>query len=201
MARSSLRRKPLTNIFENLSIQSLFDEDQPAGSSPDENQLVGMESTILNILRKKGWASWMSESTAVQQSSSPSESTVTATEPSESSRLCFTIKMDSGTRAYIPIDGETPEKLFERALGFIQNIQEKVKDKGDDGLKIMSKMITKQMIDVVFGSNAIEGAGLGLEETTKICNRIFRGEIVDPERYVISRFIIKSYNSYLLISC
>jgi hypothetical protein len=157
-------------------MQGPSDEKQPVGSSSDENRPIqpfGMEGAILNILRKKGWASWGSESTA-----------------SESSRLFFTIKMDSRTRAYVPIDGGDPGKLFERALCFIQNIQEKVNDKGDDGLKVMSKTLTKQMIDVVFGSNAIERAGLGLEETVKICDRIFRGEIVDPEsipeRYVIS---------------
>ena len=127
-----------------------------------------MEKIILSTLRKRGWPNWI-----------PSISKDTAVEPS--TRFFFTIKMDSKTRAYVPIGDDAPEKLFQNAENFLLNIQEKINEKGDDGLRIVSETLTKQMINAIFGSNAIERAGLYLDETVRICEKIFRGEVVDPD--------------------
>jgi hypothetical protein len=127
-----------------------------------------MENDILGTLRKKGWPNWTSsihKGTAVEVPS----------------RLFFTIKMDSRTRAYVPIDDDKPEETFQKAMTFFENIREKINDNGDDGLKTISQALTRQLINVIFGSNAIERVGLDLDETVKICERIFRGEVVDPE--------------------
>ncbi|KAL1968049.1 hypothetical protein VTN77DRAFT_2179 [Rasamsonia byssochlamydoides] len=104
-----------------------------------------MEKLILRTFREKGWPP---------------------------SRLLFTIKMDSKTRAYVTLgdDDDAPEELFYKAMTFYQNIQEKINEKGDDGLKIVSEILTKQMINVIYGSNAIERVGLGLDETVKSVN-------------------------------
>jgi hypothetical protein len=149
----SPRRKPLTDLSISPSKKS-----KPAS----------MENVILSTVRKKGWPNW-----------TPSVSKGAAIEPP--SQLFFTIKMDSRTRAYVPIDDDKPEEIFQKAMTFFKNIREKINYKGDDGIKIVSQVLTRELINVIFGSNAIERAGLGLDETVKICERIFRGEVVDPE--------------------
>ncbi|GLA50021.1 hypothetical protein AnigIFM63604_006035 [Aspergillus niger] len=90
--------------------------------------------------------------------------------------------MDSNARAYIPLDEDSPKDLFKKATDFYNIIQEKLKDKGNEGTAIISDTLTRHLGTVIFGSNYIERAGLNLEETIKICEIIFRGEFVDPEK-------------------
>jgi fido (protein-threonine AMPylation protein) len=88
--------------------------------------------------------------------------------------------MNSKTRAYVPI-GDDPRELFQKAMTFFENIQDMTQESGEAGMKIVGETLTKDMANAIFGSNAIERAGLGLEETLRICEKIFRGETVDPE--------------------
>lgn len=97
-------------------------------------------------------------------------------------RLFYTISMDSSARAYIPLDDDSPRDLFKKATDFYKVIQEKLQEKGSDGTALISDTLTRHLGTVIFGSNYIERAGLNLEETIKICERIFRGEFVDPEQ-------------------
>ncbi|PLB48789.1 Fic-domain-containing protein [Aspergillus steynii IBT 23096] len=84
--------------------------------------------------------------------------------------------MDSGTAAYIVPNQESPSDLFKKATDFCSTIQERVTEKGSGGFKILSNTLTKQSGTAIFGSNYIESAGLDLEETINICERVFRGE-------------------------
>ncbi|GLA57966.1 hypothetical protein AtubIFM54640_005768 [Aspergillus tubingensis] len=98
------------------------------------------------------------------------------------SRLIYTISMDSSARAYIPLHDDSPKDLFKKATDIYKIIQEKLEEKGSVGTALISDTLTRYLGTVIFGSNYIERAGLNLEETNKICERIFRGEFVDPEK-------------------
>ena len=90
--------------------------------------------------------------------------------------------MDSGPNAYILIGDETPQEIFEKTINFIDEVQNKLNERGTNyGMGVISKSLTSYLATVIFGSNCIERAGLGLEETINICEQIFRGECVDSE--------------------
>ncbi|PYH68327.1 Fic family protein [Aspergillus vadensis CBS 113365] len=92
--------------------------------------------------------------------------------------------MDSSARAYIPLDDDSPKDLFKKATDFYRVIQEKLEEKSSDGTALISDTLTRYLGTVIFGSNYIERAGLNLEETIKICERIFRGEF-NPASHII----------------
>ncbi|OJJ50083.1 hypothetical protein ASPZODRAFT_89908 [Penicilliopsis zonata CBS 506.65] len=95
--------------------------------------------------------------------------------------------MDSKTRAYLQIGDETPEELFKKTAGFFDTIQKKLDEKGEDGVRIVTETLTRHLGNVIFGSNYIERAGLNLDETIKICERVFRGEVLHVSHIVRSR--------------
>jgi hypothetical protein len=133
---------------------------------PGEAGTPTMEKVVSNTFKYNGWPNWTS-------------SICKETSHTLAQRLDFTIRMDPKTRAYAP--SSEPQETFKKAMTFFENIQGKIKESGHTGIQIVSETITKQMANVIFGSNAIERAGLGLEETMRICEKIFRGETVDPE--------------------
>ncbi|PYH29291.1 Fic family protein [Aspergillus neoniger CBS 115656] len=92
--------------------------------------------------------------------------------------------MNSSARAYIPLDDDSPRDLFKKATDFYKVIQEKLEKKGSAGTALISDTLTRYLGTVIFGSNNIERAGLNLEETNKICERIFRGEFT-PTSHII----------------
>ena len=89
--------------------------------------------------------------------------------------------MDSRTRAYVPLGDETPQDMFKKAMSFFHTVHDKVAKGGEEGVQIVTDTLTRQLAYTIFGSNYIERAGLGLEETIKICERIFRGEKINAE--------------------
>lgn len=151
----SPRRKQLAGLFDNLSIS-------PAASMTTS---ASMRSVISSAFTTRGWPPSISTASCVNES-----------------RLFYTISMNSSARAYIPLDDDSPKDLFKKATDFYKVIQEKLKGKGSVGTALISDTLTRHLGTVVFGSNYIERAGLNLEETNKICERIFRGEFVDPEK-------------------
>ncbi|GKZ94782.1 hypothetical protein AnigIFM59636_008510 [Aspergillus niger] len=151
----SPRRKTLAGLFDNLSIS-------PSMSTTTS---TSMKSAISSAFKARGWPPSISKGSHANES-----------------RLYYTISMDSNARAYIPLDEDSPKDLFKKATDFYNIIQEKLKDKGNEGTAIISDTLTRHLGTVIFGSNYIERAGLNLEETIKICEIIFRGEFVDPEK-------------------
>src|SRR6266536_1305347 len=126
----SPRRKSLADVFEGLNITSV-DKGAPA-----------MEKALSATFTAKRWPNW---------TSSISAGTATAPAP----RLHFTNKMDSKTRAYVPI-GDDPRELFQKAMTFFENIQDMIQESGEAGMKIVGETLTKDMANAIFGSNAIE---------------------------------------------
>ncbi|KAE8381494.1 fido domain-containing protein [Aspergillus bertholletiae] len=151
---ASLRRKPLTGIFDNLSISS----------STSRATSTGMRSAITSAFQSRGWPPSISRASRM-----------------DDKRLFYTIAMDSTARAYIPLDQDSPKDMFKKATDYYNIVQEKLKERGSDGVTLLSDTITRNLGIVIFGSNYIERAGLELEETIKICEKIFCGEYVDPE--------------------
>ncbi|KNG85975.1 hypothetical protein ANOM_006099 [Aspergillus nomiae NRRL 13137] len=123
-----------------------------------------MASAISSAFQSRGWPPSISKASRM-----------------DDTRLFYTIAMDSTTRAYIPLDQDLPIDMFKKATDFYNVIQEKLKERGSDGVTLLGEILTRHLGTVIFGSNYIERAGLNLEETINICERIFRGEYVDPE--------------------
>ncbi|KAI2908375.1 hypothetical protein CBS147320_9706 [Aspergillus niger] len=98
--------------------------------------------------------------------------------------------MDSNARAYIPLDEDSPKDLFKKATDFYNIIQEKLKDKGNEGTAIISDTLTRHLGTVIFGSNYIERAGLNLEETIKICEIIFLQHAL-ALNFLINEMVVK----------
>lgn len=93
----------------------------------------------------------------------------------------FTISMDSSERAYTDSDPKHLQESFKEICRFYFNtIHERLKKQGSRGAHVLSQSIMRQLGTVVFGSNNIDRVGLDIEETIKICRRVFRGEHIDP---------------------
>ncbi|KAE8155288.1 fido domain-containing protein [Aspergillus avenaceus] len=150
---ASSREKPLAGLLDNLTIS-------PSSSTTNMN----MKSATGIAFQTRGWPPSHSNGSHI-----------------DNKRLFYTIAMDSTTRAYMPLDQDSPKDMFKKATDFYNVIQQKLKEKGDGGDILLSDSLTRYLGTVIFGSNYIERVGLNLEETVKICERIFRGEYVDPE--------------------
>ena len=70
--------------------------------------------------------------------------------------------------------GQDPQDLFEKASNWLTTIRELQVDavKG----RIIEEHLVASMSEAIFGSNKIEHVGLGLDNTLKLCERIFNGE-------------------------
>lgn len=88
--------------------------------------------------------------------------------------LSVTIRADDVYREYA--QDEDPQKLFDKAAGWIQSMQNTPMD--DHKRDIISEEIDSAMIRAIFGSNMIERAGLNLDITIQLCKKIFAGEDV-----------------------
>ncbi|KAJ3577214.1 hypothetical protein NPX13_g3358 [Xylaria arbuscula] len=75
------------------------------------------------------------------------------------------------------VQDEDPNKLFAKAQKFLMDISDC--PPSEAATDIIEKQLKHNMIRVVFGGNMIERVGLGLDETWKLCERIFAGEDVD----------------------
>ncbi|KAE8311058.1 fido domain-containing protein [Aspergillus transmontanensis] len=152
---ASPRRKTLAGLFDNLSISP----------STSTTASTSMRSAISNAFQSRGWPPSISKASRGNEN-----------------RMFYTISMDSTARAYIQLDQDSPKDLFKKATDYRTVIQQKLKERGSDGTTVIGDTLTRHLGTVIFGSNYIERAGLNLEETVKICESIFRGEFVDPEK-------------------
>ena len=75
--------------------------------------------------------------------------------------------------------GSKPQEQFDEALDYLKEIQTIKQSNPEDTAEIISECIQEDMKTVIFGSNMIERAGLDLNETMKIVDRIFKGQEVD----------------------
>lgn len=69
----------------------------------------------------------------------------------------------------------TPRAQFEQAMGYIEDIQGLRKAVPETAAELIAEAVQSDMISVIFGRNTMERAGLGLDETKRIRNAIFRG--------------------------
>ncbi|KAI9797806.1 MAG: hypothetical protein M1833_005309 [Piccolia ochrophora] len=147
------RRRTLEGMFTDLNIG-------PTAARTREN----FTRVLSGSFRRSGWPNWKS-----------SLSRATTTSPKA---LAFTIRMDPSYRTIA--DTDDPAKLFEKASAYLLDIRQMLESSSDDTNEVLEGALNQQMAGVVFGSNLIERVGLGLDETMKICEAIFRGEDVDP---------------------
>lgn len=106
--------------------------------------------------------------------------------------------MDSRSKAYLRLDDESPQERFEKAISFFDTVQNKLNEQGGYGMDVIAGNLTSHLATVIFGSNHIERAGLGLEETRKICEQIFR-EPVHPENRSVSPSLYVFFVANVLI--
>ncbi|KAI0145477.1 fido domain-containing protein [Xylariaceae sp. FL1272] len=90
-------------------------------------------------------------------------------------QMNMTIFMDNVYRVYK--SDTNPIKLFEKASTYLTAIQSINID--DNSSDLIQKQLRESILRAIFGSNQIERAGLGLDETMYICERIFNGEEVE----------------------
>lgn len=107
---------------------------------------------------KRGWANWGQTKTGEQN-------------------FQFTIRMND-TRLFYS-KGTKPQEQFNEALEYLEEIQSVRHDHPKNTAEIMSECVQDDMKMVIFGSNMIERAGLGLNETTKMVDTIFKGQEVE----------------------
>ena len=74
--------------------------------------------------------------------------------------------------------GSRPQEQFDEALDYLNEIQKIRQNNTEDTAEIMSECIQEDMKMVIFGSNMIERAGLELNETTKMVDKVFKRQEV-----------------------
>ncbi|KAK9414824.1 putative Fido domain-containing protein [Seiridium unicorne] len=114
---------------------------------------VGFRSMRLNDTITKGWPSIWNK---------------------EKGQLDLTLSMDSIYRTY-SCDRD-PVKLFGKASQWLIDIRSSTDEAGKAEI---DKQLRESIVRSIFGSNQIEGVGLGLTDTLKICRRILSGEDVE----------------------
>ncbi|KAL2066036.1 hypothetical protein VTL71DRAFT_2107 [Oculimacula yallundae] len=146
-------RSGLENPFPDLQIS-------PSRSSTQSSQFKSFRATIRNS-RFPNW-------TSISKATGPPQ------------QVNFTIKMNNGYRQYSTSDpANLANELFRDLSTDILEVRKRM---GDSKMsELMSDEITSAMMSLVFSSNLIERAGLGLDATVKICEKIFRGEEVDAK--------------------
>ncbi|KAF7533580.1 hypothetical protein G7054_g6979 [Neopestalotiopsis clavispora] len=77
----------------------------------------------------------------------------------------------------VPFSGEDPSKLFEKASGWLILLHSLPQDQ-KSRVDVIERQLRLSMIDAVFGSNQIDGAGLDPHMTAGLCDRVFGGEDV-----------------------
>ncbi|KAM0561959.1 hypothetical protein ACHAPJ_002400 [Fusarium lateritium] len=103
--------------------------------------------------------------------------------PTMQAAVPITIRADDSYRTYA--SDQDPKALFEKATRYLGSMQGT--DRTPEQQEILIKELHESIIHAIFGSNKIEGAGLGLDVTLHLCRKILRGEPVpeveerDPE--------------------
>ncbi|KAH7418462.1 fido domain-containing protein [Cadophora sp. MPI-SDFR-AT-0126] len=92
--------------------------------------------------------------------------------------------MDSNYRYYSnPQQHESHDVIFKRSAAIIEEIRDVLASKEEDLVNVYADFTVESMAHLIFGSNMQEKAGMGLDQTIKLCHRVFAGEDVDPENY------------------
>ncbi|PVH87059.1 Fic-domain-containing protein [Cadophora sp. DSE1049] len=90
--------------------------------------------------------------------------------------------MDSNYRYYSkPQQPETHDVIFKRSAAIIEEIRDVLASEEEDLVNVYADFTVESMAHLIFGSNMQEKAGMGLDQTIKLCHRVFAGEDVDPE--------------------
>jgi Fic family protein len=92
-------------------------------------------------------------------------------------QLNYTIRMSKNYREMSDFISD-PQDLFNETCAIINEIRQNRRPEHED---ILAKDLKDGLMSIVFSSNNIERAGLNLQETIKICQRIFDGEDVKAE--------------------
>ncbi|PHH80190.1 hypothetical protein CDD80_2561 [Ophiocordyceps camponoti-rufipedis] len=69
---------------------------------------------------------------------------------------------------------ENPKQLFEKASQWMRTMRRL--DYGPPQYDIIDQEIHEAIVRAIYGSNAIEGAGLDLDTTVQLCRKLLRGE-------------------------
>lgn len=75
----------------------------------------------------------------------------------------------------------TPDEQYAEAMQYITEIQDLRKERPDLAAETTAAALTADMSRAIFGSNFIERAGWGLDETLEICEAIFKGQDAEIE--------------------
>ncbi|KAM0345726.1 hypothetical protein ACHAPU_006079 [Fusarium lateritium] len=100
-----------------------------------------------------------------------------------SNEVPITIRADTSYRTYAA--DQNPQALFEKATRYLGSMRGV--ERSPEQQEILIKELHESIIHAIFGSNRIEGAGLGFDVTLHLCRKILRGEPVpdiddrDPE--------------------
>ena len=125
----------------------------------------------LSPAQTKTWASTLSKTFSRSWANWPETSN--ETDPK------LTMRMNDRVLTYST--EATPAAHFSQAIHYVSEIQGLRTKEPETAADLIAEAVQDDMILVIYGSNAIENAGLGLDETTKICEAIFRGEMIDIE--------------------
>jgi len=144
-------RGSITNLFGDLTM-----------SSNDNQQLRKALPRDLAKSLRINWPNWGSISRA------------TGAPPMQ---LNYTIRMSKNYRELSDFISD-PQDLFNETCAIINEIRQNKRPEHED---ILAQDLKDGLMNIVFSSNNIERAGLNLQETIKICQRIFDGEDVKAE--------------------
>lgn len=95
----------------------------------------------------------------------------------------ITIRADTSYRTYAA--DQDPKALFDKATRYLRSM--KGVNRTPEQQEVLITELQKFIIHAIFGSNRIEGAGLGFDATLHLCHKILQGEPVpdieerDPE--------------------
>ena len=155
MSRS--HQPTLEDLFPNITI---------APTEPSHSLARTMSDTLRNSLRRSGFPSW---NTLKWRVDAPSH------------RREFTLTLDYNIRSYHSRQND-PHVEFGEARELVEEIKDALGTQeapNKDNLEKYISFTQDSMADLIFGSNYIERAGLGHDETRRICLAVFNGETID----------------------
>lgn len=151
--------------FPRGRVDALFSDLEISKSSLSSTSISSVKSLLPKDLAKSfqvNWPNWSSISKA--------------TGPSTTFQLNFTVKIARNYREMAEnIDDPLP--LFDEVSNLINEIKWKKTPAHEE---ILAADLKEGLMNLVFSSNYIERAGCDLQETIKICQRIFDGYVHIP---------------------
>ncbi|KAJ6256971.1 hypothetical protein Dda_7854 [Drechslerella dactyloides] len=135
-------------------------------------QKASMSSTLRRLMGDSGHPAWPKWATLRR----PGADAAAAGLPLE-----FNIKIQAGVMDYTKASSKegTAEEVFADAANSIAAIRKATSEMAPASLGELQEELVDQMIRVVFGSNLVERAGLGLDETVTLCRTVFAGNWSD----------------------